>query len=1519
MTDENTQQPTDLSDLPEDCFGETNATDFDDAPSASPAKPVSKPVAAAPVAPVPESLEEEINLAMAPAVAAGVAAGQMPHQWSPLDYVASGNFAASAAKLADSAVAPLVAAARGYETIDEETLAEASKRFGLPRKTTAQGKRIAEAVTRGDLLVMPWFTADDISMAAMSLREAKHTTIQFRPARPDVETLASGKTRERKYEFVGGQKTPIGVHPSFDGEWINKAPVVLLAEGLLKGDSAITALLLHAGYTPTDLGFDGEGGTPAARKRLSALLNTIPESERVLILTIGGVDNWKNNNEWRDLELRNRQVWVGVDGDVASNPNVFRSCTELWDFLTEKKKTRPSLIAPTVQGSEGEKKIGIDDFLSKYGNWADLVLMLSPRLPAAPPSNDLENVGNHRISDDGTTLEVCEPIYTDAFNPDVATGGKWKDVLGLGGRILSTVAQRTPTGEEIKTGVLGAGANNDDADANCEIEIAWKDDQGTIQRHVISGPASILNYGPDQWDRNKAHVPAPILRNPDWPPPRKISEDWLRAIKANRAGDTAVRVRWDSMGWVPVEGTVPAFVVGDQVIGADDAPDIDILAGVTEAELAGANRFGVGDEPDGDFDDDDYRDQVRDDIELVIETFIYSGAWTDRKVASTVVAAALRPTLPIRPHTTCFLVGPPSKGKALPLDARIPVPVSAKFPTGWARNADLAVGDAVYAPDGTLTSVLFLSDVIDDMDMYEFTLADGQKVTSTASHMWKVSTKQSRSGYQRGKHASGREKRRVEAARLRDLAAGFSNGDGVSLPDMAATFGISYGVLWSLVRRSGIPSETLVDVYGDPEAPAHRKVTLYPVGETLLALADHVETGKGTIMPVEKVMTAAEIEDIPRAHAPAIHLGSAIDTGDVDLPIPAYTLGAWLGDGTSREAGFTCFDPEILVQIKEDGFDVTSWAAEGHGTITGLSPLLRAQGLLNNKHIPAAYLRASAAQRLALLQGLMDTDGTISEDQGQAEYVSVSLPLAVSALELVRSLGVKAKLISGPATITETDPVTGEKTRREVGLRHRVRFTSTLDCFRLTRKAMRVREEVSSEVTRLGILHVERLAPVPSRCIQVEHETGMFLADGFVPTHNSWTAAMMMGFWSRNPGDFSTSSLPGSAKDTAASIELAVARSPIWVVDDLAPASSRQQSEQEQSKIADLVRNIFNGSGKRRSNADMGSRKVHTPRALLVVTAENELQVPSARDRCVTLNIGWGALAKSSDPTNRVSEVCAEDGAPARVTQAVIRFLRAEAKRNPEGWRGLYELADGFLKKSQEDAATRMKKRGAKPGDLKRHADLAGDLAVSLHWLRRVAQEVGCRSEILDLLTNDGMIGDVYDLVAMGHKANQGATQGRALVEAVASALFRKKAHILDAVDASRAPGGPNVAPMLGWEIGAEGTSRPKGDTIGWLVTNKDTGEQHVLLDQKAAFSIAQKEHPDLVPHGQGSRSSWNSVVGEGLVDDDLRRAGNTPGSKLNTARLRPGSTNLSGVPMPLAVLLARGDRESLEQSLDDK
>ena len=118
----------------------------------------------------------------------------------------------------------------------------------------------------------------------------------------------------------------------------------------------------------------------------------------------------------------------------------------------------------------------------------------------------------------------------------------------------------------------------------------------------------------------------------------------------------------------------------------------------------------------------------------------------------------------------------------------------------------------------------------------------------------------------------------------------------------------------------------------------------------------------------------------------AIPNNSPIEYPHTELPIRPYFLGLWLGDGNSRNLAITTTDKEIVEEIhsyaNELGYSVREDNLSYHIT-TGKSSgsprrnILRNRfnSLFQNKHIPKEFIYTSFENRLALLQGLMDTDG----------------------------------------------------------------------------------------------------------------------------------------------------------------------------------------------------------------------------------------------------------------------------------------------------------------------------------------------------------------------------------------------------------------------------------------------------------------------------------------------------------------------------------------------------------------
>jgi deoxycytidine triphosphate deaminase len=145
-----------------------------------------------------------------------------------------------------------------------------------------------------------------------------------------------------------------------------------------------------------------------------------------------------------------------------------------------------------------------------------------------------------------------------------------------------------------------------------------------------------------------------------------------------------------------------------------------------------------------------------------------------------------------------------------------------------------------------------------------------------------------------------------------------------------------------------------------------------------------------------------------------------------------------------------------------------------------------------DSRVPSSYLTAGCEQRLALLQGLMDSDGA-SDEVGRCEFESPLEHLSDAVVELAASLGLRPVKRKKRATLNgiECSPA------------YEVTFTPHLPVFRLERKLAGLAPRVRQSRFR-AVVAVRRISSVPVRCIQVAAPSGMFLVGRtFVPTHNS--------------------------------------------------------------------------------------------------------------------------------------------------------------------------------------------------------------------------------------------------------------------------------------------------------------------------------------------------------------------------------------------------------------------------------
>lgn len=262
-----------------------------------------------------------------------------------------------------------------------------------------------------------------------------------------------------------------------------------------------------------------------------------------------------------------------------------------------------------------------------------------------------------------------------------------------------------------------------------------------------------------------------------------------------------------------------------------------------------------------------------------------------------------------------------------------------------------------------------------------------------------------------------------------------------------------------------------------------------------------------------------------------IPLAGALSLPEVALPVDPYLLGVWLGDGTANNGNITTMDVEVVQAFTTNGFELSVRQSKGKATTYAIvgpvavfqdrfpdAPKHRGPrewstwrqdldrlGMIQNKHIPSIYLRASKEQRLSLLQGLMDSDGTAVTHNSQVSFSNTNRFLAAGVAELARSLGEKPTLIENRAKLYGKD----------CGPVWDVAWTARLPCFRISRKLSilnlaRICGQQSRHKHRM-IVSAEPIAPMPMRCLTVDSENHMYLAgEGMIPTHNSTLIRMIL-------------------------------------------------------------------------------------------------------------------------------------------------------------------------------------------------------------------------------------------------------------------------------------------------------------------------------------------------------------------------------------------------------------------------
>ena len=256
------------------------------------------------------------------------------------------------------------------------------------------------------------------------------------------------------------------------------------------------------------------------------------------------------------------------------------------------------------------------------------------------------------------------------------------------------------------------------------------------------------------------------------------------------------------------------------------------------------------------------------------------------------------------------------------------------------------------------------------------------------------------------------------------------------------------------------------------------------------------QTNKRTFPSVKstkQILETLTVENGKRKNHAISVCGALNYKNNLELLVKPYTLGVWLGDGSSYHSSIHSPDKEVLNRVVNDGYILKKWSSKIEYGVSGLDKQLKTLNLYQNKHIPIEYLIAPIKQRVELLRGLMDSDGYCDKN-GNCEYTTIRKTLADHIFELVAGLGMK------PTLRIKTPKIYG----KECNTAYVISFAPKFNVFHLERKANRVRRSYRDVVNWRYIVDVIKVDSVPVRCIKVSSKTGQFLCGKtMIPTHNS--------------------------------------------------------------------------------------------------------------------------------------------------------------------------------------------------------------------------------------------------------------------------------------------------------------------------------------------------------------------------------------------------------------------------------
>lgn len=411
-----------------------------------------------------------------------------------------------------------------------------------------------------------------------------------------------------------------------------------------------------------------------------------------------------------------------------------------------------------------------------------------------------------------------------------------------------------------------------------------------------------------------------------------------------------------------------------------------------------------------------------------------------------------------------FLPGPQ------PLDAKV------LTPSGWTTMGELKVGDFVVGRDGKPTKVLGVFPK-GKKDVYKVSTTDGSSTECCEDHLWYTETWENFKRKKPGSVKSTREiidtlvtrKGKLNHYLPRNEAVEFAKQD---LPLPPYTLGAMLGD-----GHIGGLQLTCVDV----DIIDRVKLEVRSIGCDLMYNGDihwHITCKTYSNKPAQKVRVVEECSGKETIYR---NLASCAE----DLRInKAVVWRRCTGNATVNGQTYS------YIPLEE------RWSNKAKNIFDRLDLLDKNAP---DKFIPDIYKYSDVEDRLALLRGLMDTDGCCTAT-GEATFTTTSRRLALDVIELVQSLGGRAVLRSRDRRGKE-GILNGRVVRtKRISYEFNISLPGNLNPFHLKRKAERFR---AAYIHAPKISSVVYVGEKEVQCILVENPEHLYITDQYIVTHNT--------------------------------------------------------------------------------------------------------------------------------------------------------------------------------------------------------------------------------------------------------------------------------------------------------------------------------------------------------------------------------------------------------------------------------